>query len=29
VHAGRRAKVMGLVNAVTGAGAFFGPFVST
>jgi len=29
VHEGRRAKVMGFVNAVTGAGAFFGPFIST
>lgn len=29
VHEGRRAKAMGFVNAVTGAGAFFGPFIST
>jgi DHA1 family multidrug resistance protein-like MFS transporter len=29
VHEKRRAKVMGFVNAVTGAGAFFGPFIST
>jgi MFS family permease len=29
VDEGRRAKVMGFVNAVTGAGTFFGPFIST
>ena len=29
VSGGRRAKVWGLVNAVTGVGQFFGPFIST
>ena len=29
VSSGRRAKVWGFVNAVTGAGQFFGPFIST
>jgi DHA1 family multidrug resistance protein-like MFS transporter len=29
VDEGRRAKAMGLINAVTGAGTFFGPFIST
>lgn len=29
VDEGRRAKAMGFVNAVTGAGTFFGPFIST
>jgi MFS family permease len=29
VSSGKRAKIWGFVNAVTGAGQFFGPFIST
>ena len=29
VHEKRRAKVWGFINALAGAGMFFGPFIST